>query len=331
MIGAVNTYRGSLVECSHNVHIAVVDSNNKLLKYYSNPEKIIYARSSVKPIQVIQVLESGACENYNISDKEIALMCSSHSSEDYHVEGINSILKKSNLSEDNLKCGTKVPFNLDVYKNLIRSGKDITKKHHSCSGKHCGMLISAKANKENLDDYLELKHPVQQRILNNMSKICGCDKKDILIGIDGCGAPTHALKLKNLAYGFAQMANPTNIYVKSEYINRITKAMISYPEMVGGSDRFCTELMKACKGRIFGKMGSEGVYLLGDKKNGIGIAVKTEDGSDISTNCAVVETLDQLGLISKEEKEKLSKFHNPKLKNARGKIIGETKSEFKLR
>lgn len=331
MIGAVNTYRGSLVECSHNVHIAVVDSNNKLLKYYSNPEKIIYARSSVKPIQVIQVLESGACEKYNISDKEIALMCSSHSSEDYHVEGINSILKKSNLSEDNLKCGTKAPFNLDVYKNLIRSGKDITKKHHSCSGKHCGMLISAKANKENLDDYLELKHPVQQRILKSMSKVCGCDKKDILIGIDGCGAPTHALKLKNLAYGFAQMANPTNIYEKSEYINRITKAMISYPEMVGGSDRFCTELMKACKGRIFGKMGSEGVYLVGDKKNGIGIAVKTEDGSDISTNCAVVETLDQLDLISKEEKEKLSKFHNPKLKNARGEIIGETKSEFKLR
>ncbi len=74
MIGAVNTYRGSLVECSYNVHIAVVDSNNKLLKYYSNPEKIIYARSSVKQIQVIRVLESGACEKYNISDKEIALM-----------------------------------------------------------------------------------------------------------------------------------------------------------------------------------------------------------------------------------------------------------------
>ncbi len=45
----------------------------------------------------------------------------------------------------------------------------------------------------------------------------------------------------------------------------------------------------------------------------------------------MVETLDQLGLISKEEKEKLSKFNNPKLKNARVKIIGETKSEFKLR
>lgn len=331
MKGAVNTYRGNIVECSHNVHIAVVDSNNKLLKYYSNPDEIVYARSSVKPIQAIQVLESGACEKYSINNKEIALMCSSHSSEDYHVEGIDSILKKSNLSEDNLKCGTNIPFNLNVYKNLIKSGKDISKKHHNCSGKHCGMLISAKFNKETLDDYLELKHPVQQRILNDISKICGCDRKNILIGVDGCGAPVHALKLKNLAYGFAQMANPTNIHDKSEYINKITEAMTSYPEMVGGSDRFCTELMKACKGRIFGKMGSEGVYLLGDKKNGIGIAVKTEDGSNISTNCAVVETLNQLGLISKEEKEKLSNFHNPKLKNDRGEIVGETKSEFKLR
>lgn len=127
------------------------------------------------------------------------------------------------------------------------------------------MLISAKFNKETLDDYLELKHPVQQRILNDISKICGCDKKNILIGVDGL-CSSACTKVKKLAYGFAQMANPVNIYDKSEYVNKMTKAMTSYPEMVGRSDRFCTELMKVCKGRIFGKMGSGGVYLLGDKK-----------------------------------------------------------------
>lgn len=85
MNGAVNTYRENLVECSHNVNIAVVDNNNKLLKYYSNPDEIIYVRFSVKPIQAIQVLESGACEKYSINNKEIGLIWSSHSSEDYHV------------------------------------------------------------------------------------------------------------------------------------------------------------------------------------------------------------------------------------------------------
>lgn len=75
--------------------------------------------------------------------------------------------------------------------------------------------------------------------------------------------------------------------------------MIEHPEMVAGSNRFCTELMKVCKGRIFGKMGSQGVYLLGDKKNSIGIAVKVEDESIEATNCVLVEILRQMNMISR--------------------------------
>ena len=65
MKNTVNMYRGNLIECSHKAHIAVVDINKNLIAYHGNPQEVIYARSSVKPIQAIQVLESGACEKYN--------------------------------------------------------------------------------------------------------------------------------------------------------------------------------------------------------------------------------------------------------------------------
>ncbi|HSQ88344.1 asparaginase [Romboutsia sp.] len=330
MKSAINVYRGKLVECTHNAHVAVVDIDKNLLKYYGNPKEIIYARSGVKPIQAIQVLETGACEKYHIEDREVALICSSHSSEKYHVRAVESILNKAEIDEDKLNCGTHIPFNTDVYKKIIESGEAITQKYHNCAGKHCGMLISAKHMGEDLDTYLEISHPLQQRIIENLSIVCEYDKSDILIGLDGCGAPVHALELQSLAYGFAQMANPKKLPDKEKYINKITKAMIDFPEMVGGTDRFCTELMKVCKGRIFGKMGSQGVYLVGHKEKGIGIAVKIEDGSTSATSCLVLEVLSQMKLISKEERGKLIKFATPKILNARGEIVGEMKAEFKL-
>ncbi|MCQ4699300.1 asparaginase, partial [Paeniclostridium sordellii] len=57
---AIEVTRGSLIECTHSVHIAVVNSEGDLIYSLGNPKKVIYARSSVKPIQAKQVLETKA-------------------------------------------------------------------------------------------------------------------------------------------------------------------------------------------------------------------------------------------------------------------------------
>lgn len=327
---AIEVTRGNLIECSHSINVAVVNSKGDLIYSYGDPEKVIYARSSIKPIQAIQVLETKADEKFNITEREVSFMCSSHSGEPYHVECTRLILKKADINVDKLKCGIHIPGDSKIYKELIESKKSLTQEHNNCSGKHSGMLISAKNLNEDLDTYLEINHPVQQRILENISYVCNYNKEDIIIGVDGCGAPVHAMPLERFAYGFSRLADSKKLGQKEEYANKITSSMMKYPEMVAGRDRFCTALMRVCGDRIFGKAGAQGVYLVGDKNNKLGIAVKVDDGSGQATACATIEVLRQLKLINEDELKDLEKFANPKLLNARKDIIGEMRPNFVL-
>jgi L-asparaginase II len=328
----IDIYRGKLVESSHNGHIAVVDSSGNLLYSYGDPYRITYARSAIKPIQAIPVVESNAVDKFNIEDREVSLMCSSHNSEEFHAECTREILNKADISLDKLQCGTHIPLSINAYKDLILKGKELTSEYSNCSGKHCGMLITAKHMNEDIDTYLDINHPVQQRILETLSKVCDYNIDEIIIGVDGCGAPVHALPLEKLAHGFARLSKPELLGEERRVaVQRITSSMTTYPEMVAGTNRFCTDFMKVCGDRMFGKLGAEGVYLVGIKEKGIGVAIKIEDG-DVSVMYPVVlEVLRQLELITIEELQKLIKYYNPKILNARKEEVGEILPNFKLK
>ena len=326
----IEVTRGSLVECCHKIHGCIINSDGEILAHIGNYKKIVYARSSAKPIQTIQVIKSGAIKAYNITDEEIALMCSSHSGQKMHVDLVSSILDKANIDESKLDCGVSMPFDVNSYVKLKEDNENLTIKHNTCSGKHSGMLISAKILGEDLDSYLDINHPVQQRILDDIARVCDYNREDIIIGIDGCGAPVHALPLYKIAYGAARLSDPSKLGDLEAIVDKITTSMTTYPMMVGGENRFCSELMDVCNGRIFGKLGAQGFYLIGDKKNKLGIALKVEDGSVQAVECGAVEMLRQFNLITNEELNKLNKFINPKLKNARGEVIGEMTPQFKL-
>jgi L-asparaginase II len=328
----VEIYRGSLVESSHNGHIAVVDSEGDLLYSYGDPYRITYARSAIKPIQAIPVIESNAIDKFHIEDREISLMCSSHNSEEFHAKCAREILKKADIKLDKLQCGTHIPLSINAYKDLILNGKELTPEYSNCSGKHCGMLITAKHMNEDIDTYLDINHPVQQRILEVLSQICNYNKEDIIIGVDGCGAPVHALPLERLAYGFARLSKPELLKEGRKIaVQRITSSMTIYPEMVAGTKRFCTDFMKVCGDNMFGKLGAEGVYLVGIKEKGIGIGIKIEDGDMSVIYCVVLEILRQLELITNEELQQLIKYYNPKIFNARKEQVGEVIPNFRLK
>ena len=96
--------RGPLVENIHRGDIAVVGRDGKLKYYKGDPYKVAYLRSSLKPIQALNVFLSGAVEKYNFEDDEIALMCSSHYGEDMHRAVVDKIFNKIGLNESNLLC-----------------------------------------------------------------------------------------------------------------------------------------------------------------------------------------------------------------------------------
>lgn len=327
----VDVYRGKRVESSHCGHIAVVNSEGQLLYSTGDPFRVTYARSSVKPIQAIPVVETGAADNYEFSAPDLSLCCASHSGEAQHTDRVLAILKRAGMEDTSLQCGTHIPHAQDTYKSLIAEGKELTPLYNNCSGKHSGMLVTAKFMGETLEDYYLLDHPVQQRILKTISEVTDYPVEKIEIGTDGCGVPVHALPLERLAYGFARMADSKTLGEKrARIVDRITAAMMEFPEMVGGTGRFCTDFMKASNGRLFGKAGAEGVYLIGDKETGIGIAIKMEDGNGRAVYPAALETLRQIGLINEEQINSLMHHYRPVLKNARQESIGELVPSFTL-
>lgn len=324
-------YRGDLVDLTHIGHVAVVDYTGKLLYHYGNPDRVTFARSSAKPIQAIPVVESGAADAYGLTDREIALLCASHSGESFHVDAVRSILQKAGLTDKYLQCGTHYPFANYAAQELRNKGLKPETVHCNCSGKHSGMLITAKYLNEDLDTYYKLEHPMQRRIMKTIAEICEYDEEKIITATDGCGVPVHAMPLYKFAQGFARLSKPEVLGEKrGKVVKRLTDAMTAYPDMVGGTDRFCTDLMKVCGDRLFAKSGAAAYYAIGLKDKGIGMSFKVEDAAKGIEFAMVLEVLSQLNIITTAEFKQLEKYYIMQDKNHKGELVGYTKMEFEL-
>jgi len=325
-------YRGKYIESTHNIHVAVVNQDGKLLYSYGDPMRMTFPRSSMKPFQAIPLLETGAANTFSYSKAEIAIACASHAGEIFHRETILDLLGRLGIQEDQLQCGTHTPWNLTSYKELLRKGEDVTPVFSNCSGKHTGMLATAIHMKEDISTYREVKHPHQQRILKAIEDICDFPKEHIKLGVDGCGVPVHQLPLYNVALGYARLASPDSIksVERINIVKRIRDSMMEFPEMVGGTNRFDTDLMQAYEGRIVSKAGAEAVQCMGLVEEGIGIAIKVADGGTRAVNVAAMEVLNQLGYKDEKIFTVLDRYVHTPVLNARKEKIGEVRANFRL-
>ena len=203
--------RGPLIESIHRGDIAIVKANGEVISSVGDSEKVVYARSSMKPMQTIPIIETGAADRFHFDDGDLAIACASHNGEKQHTERVTSILSRLGLDVTDLKCGVHPPRWREAYEELLRSGEEVTPVHNNCSGKHIGMLATAKHMEERIEDYYTIDHPVQRRILSVISELTDVPTRNIQIGIDGCGVPVHGIPLQNLALGFARMADPSGM------------------------------------------------------------------------------------------------------------------------
>lgn len=332
-IELVHATRGHLVESIYRGDIAVVNAEGDILYQAGSPkEKITYIRSSAKPIQALPVIASGAVDHFGITEDEYAIFCASHNGETFHTKTVKSILEKIGLDESYLQCGVHPPIHRKSADELVRRNITPSEVHNNCSGKHSGMLTLAKYKDWQLDNYTELESPVQQIMLEAMAQCAGLDKSEIEIGVDGCGVPVHGLSVYHMAKAWANLTTP--MYLSKEYAvaaKRIAKAMYKNPEKVAGTGRFCTALLESGQGKWINKSGAQGVYCFGLLDQNIGVALKIEDGNGRAASAAMVEVLEQLGILNDKNKEDLAKFHNPKITNNRKDEIGELKSVFNLK
>ncbi|AKA69785.1 asparaginase [Clostridium scatologenes] len=329
----VNVNRGPIVESLHRGDVAVVNSEGKLLYSIGDPYKVTYMRSAAKPIQTLNVILSGAADKFKFTDEEISIMCASHYGEDFHRKTVEGIMKKIGLSVNDLLCGTTLSLNEEYKNQLIWNHVKLNPTNTDCSGKHAGMLAVCIYNGYDIKGYNLEQHVIQKEIKKVVAEMCNIDEKKIVIGTDGCTVPVYGIALYNMALGFAKLANADNLSIPyKNAANRVFKAMNNAPEMVAGTNGFCTELIKNTHGKLIGKFGAEAVYCIGIKGRDIGIAIKIEDGnSNRALYPVVMQCLEDLNVLDQEEKKALNKFKIIKNLNNIGKSVGEIKPIFHLK
>ncbi len=327
--------RGETVESVHRGHLIVVDGAGETVFSLGDPETVAFWRSSAKPFQAIPFLTSGAADKFNFTEREIALACGSHSGERVHTETTARMLERINLNETDLRCGAHLPFDEKRSEEMIRAGEKPTQLHNNCSGKHAAMLAFCRDENLDLQNYERIEHPLQEEILETVSLFTDVAVDEIKLGIDGCAAPNFAVPVSAMARAFAKLVAPPDDFDEAtkKACARIVAAMLDFPEMIGGTERLDTMLMREGKGKLISKIGAEGVYSAGvlpsaDFPKGLGIAVKIEDGDDKRARAVVlIELLRRLGIFSAET---LRKFSPLPIKNHRGETVGETRANFKL-
>ncbi len=360
----VEVRRGAIVEARSRGAIVAVEPDGRIVTQLGNPEMTISTRSAIKPIQAIPFITSGAADRFNVSGRELAVVCSSHNAEPFHTETVAALLARISLDESALRCGAHAPYDEATRKHLECSGVPFTQIHNNCSGKHTGMLATALHLGLSLDDYTAKEHPLQREIISIFTRLAGLSD-DLPSAIDGCSAPTFGVPLQALALAFARLVEAsadrervTETKVGSQFQNesvtlppqaaeavrrvklaiaarRIVAAMLAYPEMIGGTKTLDSDLMRAADGALICKVGAEAVHAIGvlpceKYPCGLGIALKMEDGASRAMPAAVIETLAQLAILDETQQRQLANYHKPEIKNHRGIVAGDIRSVFTL-
>jgi L-asparaginase II len=242
--------RGEIVEAIHRVH-AVAVQDGAVIAEAGDSALVAFMRSSSKPLQALPV----ARVRDDLDSRELAIASASHLADDAQLAAVRSLLAKAPASEEELECGPQ--------------GNPPSRLKHNCSGKHAGMLALCRAQGWKSEGYRLADHPVQDAMLAVHAEAAGVSEDEIPSGVDGCGVLTFGLPLERMAHAFARLE-------QLDGGDRIAGAMREHPELIRGPLATDTRLMRGLPGWI-AKGGAEG--LLCAAGNGIGVALKSEDGN----------------------------------------------------
>jgi len=291
----VEVTRGGRVESRHRGAAIAVDADGRTVFSAGETDTPVFPRSGIKAMQALPLVESGAADAFGFADAELALACSSHSGEPAHIRLVGKMLAAAGKDEKALECGCHWPFNINVSTALARSGEELTALYNNCSGKHAGFICTACHLGRDPSGYINYDHPVQVMIRDVLADLTGGHFGVDNCGTDGCSIPTYASPLSNIAQGFAKMVSGRGLGAKrAGAARRLVDACMNEPFYVAGTGRACTRLMQAAPGRIFAKTGAEGVFCAALPGQGIGIAVKCDDGATRAAEAILAAVLARL-------------------------------------
>ena len=284
----VETTRGSVVEARHRVH-AVAVSDGEIVESCGDPALVTLFRSSAKPLQALPVVRAWP----DLDDVEIAIACASHLHRPEQLVAVRSLLDKAQAAEDDLECGPEP-----------------TRLEHNCSGKHAAMLALCRRMGWPTAGYRLAGHPCQTAMLAEVAEAAEVDPGTIRTAVDGCGVVTFAFSLERMAYAFARLE-------ALDSGSRATDAMRAHPDLIRGPGTADTELMRLGQGWV-AKGGAEGL-LCAASRDGLGVALKVEDGSTRAVRSGLAAFLSRLG-------HNVGDLGVVPVTNSRGEVVGELRA-----
>jgi len=323
----VNLWRGNAIESRHRGSVAVVRSDGQLLLSMGDVSHHTFPRSAIKFLQAIPFVESGAVEHYALSDEHIAMSCASHNGESVHVDLVTEWLGQIGLDANDLECGATLPMHQSTQFEMLGRGEGPSRAHHNCSGKHLGLLSSCLHHGDATKDYRLYSHSAQQRWFDVLDSMSSTRIMQQPWGYDGCGIPCVALPLQRIALAMARFADGAGQSAQRiDAIHRIQTAITKNPYLVAGADRLCTDIMQLLAPKVLVKVGAEGCYTACIPEQGIGIALKMDDGQDRGARVALGAVLHALGVISDDVFVALEEYLSPVLTNSRGDATGRAEA-----
>jgi len=319
----VEVTRGPLLESRHRGAVAVCDADGKTALAVGDVSAPVFPRSAVKALQALPLIEQGAAERFGLNDEELALACASHSGEAAHIAGVERMLAKAGLAPADLRCGAHWPIAQAAAAAVARSGAP-SPLHNNCSGKHAGFLCVARALGVDPADYWRPEHPVQRLVRGVLEDFTGASLGEACCAIDGCSVPTWAVPLQNLSHGFAKFGTGHGLPAeRARAAARLRHACTSAPWFVAGTGRFCTDVMQLLGERVFVKTGAEGVYCAALPQQGVGIAVKCDDGASRAAQAIMAAVIARYLPLAASERAALQRFAEPSLRNWNGFDVGQ--------
>lgn len=300
----IRLLREGIVESTHRAQAVVCDNRGRILAVAGNAETTSFVRSALKPFQALAVTTTGTIERYNLSDRDLAIICSSHQGTIEQTRQVFNILWRSDIDPSALQCP-------------IPAGKR-SPLEYNCSGKHAGMLAVCQQRNFPLNNYLHRNHPVQKLILSKVSELLRMPAEEFIAVHDDCGAPTYLMQLAQMATLYAQLAAGDSLDLE-----RILRAMTHHPVLVAGEKEFDTQLMRLTDGELVSKAGAEGVQCVGRVGEGMGLTIKVIDGAKRAKYAVAIHLLKQMGWISPSVSENLSESFLTLGKYKRLEVLGE--------
>lgn len=307
-------------ESCHRVHLAVTDRDGTVLMSAGDVNRAVFPRSAIKFLQAIPLVESGAADAFGLSDAQLALACASHNGEPFHVAAVDAWLAQLGLTPADLVCAGHPSIHLPSALDQARTGIVPGNCANNCSGKHAGLLTLARHLNAGVSGYADFTHPVQQRLIGVLEMMCGLDLMDAPWGTDGCGIPCLQMPLGNLALGMARFADPADLpEARADAIRRLHSAITAHPHNVAGTGRFDTDVMSVIGKTALMKVGAEGVYAAALPEDGVGVAIKAEDGNARASEFVMARLLERLELLAPDQ---LPVRSDPQITSWAGEVVG---------